>query len=175
MGPQLHCTKLTLDATWKIRVVAALKAQVHQAHDVSQQKRLAGALENLRKQHQWGDLSDEKYRQEREILRRQLKLVAEPIRAPQLPNLERSAQLLDDIQALWSHPGVTDSQREELVREVFHRITIDGKELMSVEPKPAYEPIFASTMTNEEYGGDGVYFISQYPYNVAFRNYCVWR
>jgi len=143
---------MKLDATWKTRVVAALKAQVPRTHDVNQQKRLTGALENLRKQHQWGDLSDEKYQREREILQRQLKVVAEPARPPQLPNLERSAQLLDDMQALWSHPGVTDAQREELIREVFHRITIDGKELMSIEPKPAFEPLFASIVTNDEFG-----------------------
>jgi len=52
---------LKLDATWKTRVIAALKALAPQTHDVTQQKRLTGALENLRKQHQWGDLSDEKY------------------------------------------------------------------------------------------------------------------
>ena len=143
---------MELDATWKTRVVAALMAQVPRTHDVNQQKRLTGALENLRKQHQWGDLSDGRYQQEREILQRQLKLVAEPVRPPQLPNLERSAQLLDDIKELWSHPGVTDAQREDLVREVFHRITIDGKKIMSIEPKPAFEPLFASIVTNEKYG-----------------------
>ena len=143
---------LKLDPPWKTRVVAALKAQVPRTHDANQHKRLTGALENLRKQHQWGDLSDEKYQRERENLQLQLKAVAEPARPPQLPNLERSAQLLDDMQALWSHPGVTDAQREELVREVFHRITIDGKELMSIEPKPAFEPLFASIVTNDEYG-----------------------
>jgi len=143
---------LKLDATWKTRVIAALKALAPQTHDVTQQKRLTGALENLRKQHQWGDLSDEKYQRERETLQRQLKLVEVPSRPPQLPNLERSARLLDDMQVLWSHPGVSDEQREKLVREVFHRITIDGKELTSIEPKPAYEPLFASIVTNEEYG-----------------------
>jgi len=143
---------LKLDATWKTRVIAALKALAPQTHDVTQQKRLTGALENLRKQHQWGDLSDERYQREREILQRQLKLVEVPSRPPQLPNLERSARLLDDMQVLWSHPGVSDEQREKLVREVFHRITIDGKELTSIEPKPAYEPLFASIVTNEEYG-----------------------
>ncbi len=143
---------LKLDATWKTRVIAALKAQTPQTHDVSQKNRLTGALENLRKQHQWGDLSDEKYQQEREILQRQLKLVVVPARPPQLPNLERSARLLDGMQVLWSHPGVSDEQREKLVQEVFHRITIDGKELMSVEPKPAYEPLFASIVTSKKYG-----------------------
>ena len=69
-----------------------------------------------------------------------------------MPNLERSAQLLQDMQVLWSHPGVTDEQREALVQEVFHRITIAGKELLSIEPKTSYAPLFASMVTTAEYG-----------------------
>ena len=143
---------LKLDATWKTRVIAALKRQAPQTHDQSQQKRLTGALENLRKQHLWGDLSDEKYKLERQTLERQLKLSTEPVQPSELPNLERSARLLEDMQVLWSHEGVTDQQREALVREVFHRITIEGKEFISIEPKPAYVPLFASMATNEEFG-----------------------
>ncbi len=143
---------LILDATWKTRVIAAFKRQSPQTHDQNQQKRLTRALENLRKQHLWGDLSDEKYRFERQSLERQLKLVAAPPQPTELPNLERSARLLEDMQVLWSHAGVTDEQREAFVREVFNRITIDGKQFMSIEPKPAYVPLFASMATNEESG-----------------------
>ncbi len=110
------------------------------------------ALENLRKQHLWGDLSDEKYRRERESLERQLKLVAQPAQPPQLPNLERAAKLLEDMPTFWLHPGVTHGQRESLVREVFRRITIDGKEFVSIEPQPAYVPIFAAMLTGQKVG-----------------------
>jgi hypothetical protein len=143
---------LKLDATWKTRVIAALKSQAPQMHDQNQQMRLTRALENLRKQHLWGDLSDERYKLDRQTLERQLKLVAQPPQPTELPNLERSARLLEDMQVLWSHNGVTDEQREALVREVFNRITIDGKQFMSIEPKPAYVPLFASIVTNQEFG-----------------------
>ena len=78
--------------------------------------------------------------------------MAVPTQPTELPNLERSAKLLEDLPVLWSHPGVTHEQREELVREVFHRITIDGKEFMSIEPKAPYAPLFASIVTSEELG-----------------------
>ena len=143
---------MKLDATWKTRVIDALKRQSPQTHDQNIQKRLVGALENLRKQHLWGDLSDDKYRLERQTLERQLKLVAQPHQPTELPNLERSARLLEDMQVLWSHDGVTDEQREALLREVFNRITIDGKQFMSIEPRPAYVPLFASMATNEKLG-----------------------
>ena len=81
-----------------------------------------------------------------------VRLVAIPTQPTELPNLERSAKLLGDLPVLWSHPGVTHEQREELVREVFHRITIDGKEFMSIEPKAPYAPLFASIVTSEEFG-----------------------
>ncbi|MCH7552522.1 MAG: recombinase family protein [Chloroflexi bacterium] len=143
---------LKLDARWKSRVIAALGTREPEEHDQSQEKRLAQALENLRKQHLWGDISDEKYQCERQVMERQLKLVARPSEPPQLPNLERAAQLLEELPALWLHAGVTDEQREALVREVFHRITIDEKEFVSIEPQPAYVPLFATMLTGREFG-----------------------
>ena len=89
---------------------------------------------------------------ERGALDRQRKLVSVSVQPTELPNLERSARFLEDMQVLWSHNGVTNEQREALIREVFHRITIDGKDLMSIEPKPAYVPLFALMATNKELG-----------------------
>ena len=43
-------------------------------------KRLQRALENLRKQHKWGAISDEKYRTERSVLVRQLKLLNDAVK-----------------------------------------------------------------------------------------------
>jgi len=60
-----------------------------------------------------------------------------------LPKLERSADLLNDLPALWSHPGVTAEQRESLVREVYSKISMDGDAITAVEPKPVYAPLFA--------------------------------
>ena len=109
-------------------------------------------MENLRKQHLWGDLSDEEYRRERATLERQLKLAARPSQPAQFPNLERSARLLEDLPALWLHPGVSHEQRESLVREVFHRIAIDGNEFASIEPKPPYVPLFATMVADKMLG-----------------------
>ena len=144
---------LKLDGTWKTRVIAAIKSQVPVQHDQrNQRKRLQRALENLRKQHQWGDLSDQEYRRERETVERQLKRIAQPSMPPQVPNLERAARLLEEMPALWLHPGVTHEQRESLVREVFRRITIDGKQFVGIEPQPAYVPLFASMVADQKFG-----------------------
>ena len=55
-----------------------------------------------------------------------------------LPNLEHAAKFLEDLPALWLHPGVTHEEREARVREVFRRITIDGKDFVDIEPEPEY-------------------------------------
>ena len=144
---------LALDANWKSRIVSALGAeQETDDHYPGKELPFKNALERLRKQHLWGDLTDEKYQMEKKSLERQLKLVARPARSPQLPNLERAAQLLEDLPSLWRHDGVTDQQREALVQEVFHRITIDGKEFSGIQPNPAYVPLFATILTDEKLG-----------------------
>ena len=81
-----------------------------------------------------------------------MKLVATPVQSHQLPNLESAAGLLRDLPALWLHPGVTDGQRETLVQEVFRRITIDGKDFVSIEPKAEYVPLFAVIASGQKYG-----------------------
>ena len=143
---------LKLDASWKTRVIAALKTQEPNKQDQNQHERLDRALQNLRKQHLWGDLSDETYQRERETLNRQLKLTNGPDQPTRLPNLKRSARHLEDLQTRWHHPEVTHEQRENLVREVFHRSTIDGKDIVSIEPKTAYAPLFASIVTDQKFG-----------------------
>ena len=88
--------------------------------------RIKNPLENLRQQHLWGDIDDEGYRRERVNLEGQLRLVAPAPDSIKTPNLERAAKLLEELESLWSHPGVDDSQREELLQEVFQEITIEA-------------------------------------------------
>jgi hypothetical protein len=91
---------------------------------------------------------------QRESVPTDLGLLAAPTpRTFKVPNLERAAELLNALSTLWSNPGVTLEQQEALVREVFTRVTIDGKMFTSIEPKPVYAPpLFASMAVNEGYG-----------------------
>jgi len=143
---------LKLDATWKSRIIAVLRSDEPPQEDRGQGERLRRALENLRKQHQWGDISDDEYRREREIIMRQLKVHTTAVKPTHLPNLDRAANFLEDLPALWLHPGVTHEEREALVRQVFRRITIDGKEFVDIEPKPEYAPLFATMLTAQKVG-----------------------
>jgi DNA invertase Pin-like site-specific DNA recombinase len=131
-----------LDESWKSSVIAALHNKDEQDQFKEQKRRLQHALENLRKQHLWGDITDDEYRRDRAALERQLKAISPPLEPINLPNMERAAQMLNDLPALWSHEGVTDAQREEFIQEVFTSITIDGKALFAIEPKSQYAPLF---------------------------------
>ena len=48
-----------------------------------------------------------------------------------------------DLPALWSHPGVIDKQREELVREIFQEVRLRESEIIAAEPRLDYKPLFA--------------------------------
>ena len=39
-----------------------------------------------------------------------------------------------------------------MVREVFHHITLDGKEFVTIEPQPAYVPLFATMVADQKFG-----------------------
>ena len=146
---------LHLDTNWKERIVRALAQEKPSAGDERDVGRVQRALENLRKQHLWGDLPDDEYRRERAALERQLNLARPPARDLQLPNLERAAQLLGDLPGLWLHPGVSHEQRESLVREVFKRITIDGRKFVAIEPQPVYVPLFGTMLLDPKVGYRG--------------------
>ena len=107
------------------------------------------ALENLRKQYQWRDISDDEYRRERGIIMRQLKVhTSTTVMPTHLPNLESAANFLEDLPALWLHPGVTHEEREALIRQ----ITVAGKEFVDIEPNPEYAPLFATMVTAQKVG-----------------------
>ena len=52
-----------------------------------------------------GGILDDEYRREREILMRLLKVHTTTGQPIHLPNLERAANFLEDLPALWLRPG----------------------------------------------------------------------
>ena len=108
---------------------------------------LERAIKNLRKQHLWGDLSDEEYRREKRDLERQLSVVSHSAIPKDFINLDRAVQLLSDFSSLWKQPAITDEQRELLIKEVFEETRLRGNTLVSIKPKPEYQPLFAYIVT----------------------------
>ena len=160
---------LHLDDGWKTMVAAALKGEKEVKNHDAQRDKLHQAIQNLRKQHLWGDISDADYRHDKMMLDRQLKTISPANPGKTLPNLERAAQLINDLPSLWAHSGVADKQREELVQEIFTKITIDGKNLAQIEPKPSYAPLFAAVLAQQNVGYHDLKSISSPPETLMTR------
>ena len=134
---------VALDQEWKEAVMRALSNGQDLPSDHQEQAKLERALTNLRKQHLWGDIGDDDYKQEKQELEQHFTAIA-PAAAPTYRlNFDRAAQLLTDLPALWKHPGTTDNQRELFIKEVFQQIRVRGSSLVSIEPKLDYQPMFA--------------------------------
>ena len=143
---------LSLDNRWKDRIIKSLGQETASTKGEEQSAAIQRALEKLRKQHLWGDISDQDYRREHSDLDRQLRSVQPRPATIHLPNLERGARILNDLPALWLHPGVSHEQRQSLIKEVFSKITINGKDFVSIEPKPVYAPLFATMLLDKKLG-----------------------
>ncbi|MBM2825438.1 MAG: Recombinase protein [Dehalococcoidales bacterium] len=137
---------VTLDQEWKEAVMRALCQGKDVPSDHQEQAKLERALTNLRKQHLWGDISDDDYKQEKQELERHFRAIAPATTPIYCPNFDRAEQLLANLTALWNHPGTTDNQRESFIKEVFHQIHLRGSRLVAIEPKPDYQPLFACIM-----------------------------
>ena len=117
-------------------------------------RRIDAAIANLRKQHVWDVISDQEFKAEYQILQRQRRALEPKPTAPSTPNLDRAAELLQNLPALWKHPGVTQDHRRDLAREVFDEIRIHDGKLVAVKPRPEYLPLFAYGIWKEnQYAG----------------------
>ena len=112
-------------------------------------KRIEAALANLRKQHFWGAIDDGTFKAEHRVLQRQVRSIQPSSPQPMMPNLDRASRLLQDLPALWNHPGVTAAQQRGLAQEV--RLREGG--LVAVRPRPKYAPLFAYALWRQHVAG----------------------
>jgi hypothetical protein len=149
---------IVLNNDWKSTILNTLDKGIEVSSDDEARVRIERALKNLRKQHLWEDITDDEYRQEKQELLRQASAIPLPVVPADLINIDRAAQLLSDLPSLWEHPGVTDEQRESLIREVFEDMHLRGSSLVSMTPKPQYKPLFACIVTQgvRKYRGERI-------------------
>ena len=147
---------INLDDGWRSAVLRAMSNEGPEPDHSLDVRRIDSAMANLRKQHLWDVISDDDFKAEYQSLQRQRRALEPKLSQRSTPNLDRAAELLRDLPALWEHPGVTQEKRRELVREVFDEIRIREGKLVAVKPRPDYAPLFAYSIWNEnqEVGGD---------------------
>lgn len=71
------------------------------------------------------------------------------VAAASTPNLDRSAELCQNLPALWELPGVTRDQRMDLAREIVEEIRELYGTLVAVKPRPECMPLFAYSLLKE--------------------------
>ena len=148
----------TLPDEWQSQVLRLIAAP--QVEDDGTEQRVASlerAIEQLRKQHTWGDIGDGMYRAERRRLERELSDLQSQGRAPiEIHAVQESAKMLKDIGALWDHPGVSDESRTAFIQEVFESIQLDENGIRAVLPAEMYRPLFAVAAVGGNGAGEGV-------------------
>jgi hypothetical protein len=146
---------ITLAEGWRSAVLSTMTKEGPEPDHSLEIQRIDAALANLRKQHLWGALDDQEFKSEHQALQRQRRSMEPSPSVQSTPNLDRAAELLQNLPALWEHPGVTQEQRRELAREVFDEIRLRDGKLFAVKPRPEYAPLFAYSLwiENQHVGG----------------------
>lgn len=102
-----------------------------------QRARLKVRLEQLKKQHEWGDMSDDDYLAARDATRSALAELPDGDRIRTFDAYRaRVLELPDAIDA------ASPARREELVRIVVQRVVVRDRLLASIEWVPAVRPFF---------------------------------
>jgi hypothetical protein len=150
----LGCIKL--DEDWRNSVLNAMTKEGPEPDRRLEITQIDAVLANLGKQHLWGVINDTEFKDEHTALERQRRALEPKPSVQTTPNLDRAAELLMDLPALWQHPGVTPEQRREQAREVFEEVRLREGQLVAVKPKPQYVPLFAYSIwkANHDVGGE---------------------
>jgi hypothetical protein len=119
----------------------------------AKRRRLEQARDNLKSLFIWSDIGEAQYRRQREEIDRQIAAVAPPKSPAILTDARRAATLLQDIGALWSHPGVAPERQKEFIDEVFQEIQFDQHGIRVVLPRTEYRALVA--LTEASRGGNG--------------------
>ncbi len=103
-----------------------------------QRARLLTRLEQLKKQHAWGDLTDTQYQADRDATRAALDALPDENRVMAFDAYR--AKLLALPEAI---EKASPTRREELCRMVIERVVVNDRELEAIEWTPPARPFFA--------------------------------
>ncbi len=103
-----------------------------------QRSRLLTRLEQLQKQHAWGDLTDAAYQAERDATRAALAELPDEDRISAFDAYRAKVLALPDAIG-----AASTARREELCRLVVERVVVRDRELEAIEWTPPARPFFA--------------------------------
>ena len=119
-------------------VVAALRSrQQHRNDDPGEQASLQRQQERWRKLFAMGEIDDTRLKTETAPIKKRLAQIDRP---QEVLDVEAAVNYLRDVGNLWAESP--RKLQREFVREVFQRITVEGKQINAIIPHPTYAPLF---------------------------------
>ena len=152
---QLLTNRFCLPQDWSRGYLSAVARppETDSTDGEAKRQRLEQARENLKNLFIWGDIGEAQYRRRREEIDRQIAALTQTKSPAILMDARRAATLLQDIGALWSHPGVAPERQKEFIDEVFEEIQFDQHGIRVVLPRTEYKPLVA--LAEVARGGNG--------------------
>ena len=145
---------LVLDDDWNEAVLHLLAAEGTEPDNSAEIRRIDAAITNLKKQHLWGAVTDQEFKDGFRDLQRQRRTLAPRPSTQTALDLERAAKMLRNLPRLWRHPGITAEQRRDLAREIFEEVRFRDGRLTAVRPHSQYAPLFAYDVWSTGVGGE---------------------
>ncbi len=119
---------------------------------------LENRLTRLKKLYEWGDLSPEEYRLQRDQLRGELAALP-PSSSTKSETLNRLNNFLQNVGEAWKQAN--QEQRNKLAKTLFESIRIENTKIKGVTPQIEYTPLFVLNNlecqgSGRKYGSDGI-------------------
>jgi hypothetical protein len=131
--------ELTLPSTWQEEILAQVEGNCSKPENGVTREQIEGRLKRLKQLFVLGDLSETEYRAERDKLRAKLA----DLTPPELPDLQRAAEPLEDFGTIWD--GATPKERKQIVHTLLEAVYLDSGDdgpLVAVEPRAEFAPLF---------------------------------
>jgi site-specific DNA recombinase len=141
--------QIRLPDDWQARISELVNGNGKRAQREADRRALTDRLARIKKQFEWGDLTEQEYRAKRDEIQSAL-AACNPPSAQVIIN---AAEYLQNIARVWNE--ATATERREIVLAVFDEIMCDpdARRLTALRPKPAFIPLLRQVHGLVERGG----------------------
>lgn len=151
LAPQFEriVAQFRLPPDWQARVSELVNGNGKRAQRELDRRALTERLARIKKQFEWGDLTEQEYRAKRDEIQSAL-AACNP---PSVQVIINAAEYLQNIAQIWD--AATPAERRDIVRAVFEEIVCDPdtRRLIALRPKLAFVPILRQVQGLVEKGG----------------------
>jgi len=131
-------SQFRLPKDWRERVCELINANGKHRDAETERRLLTERLARVKKQFQWGDISEAEYIQQRDEIRAGLAA----LKMPEVKEIVSAADYLQNMARVWQE--ATDEERRDMIRAILDEAVCDPetKRLIALKPKPAFRLLF---------------------------------